>query len=77
VRRPDPTSLFVSLALLLTASLQGCASSPYEDIQEHWTRDADGYEELEARALVAATLKTAPFRPAYVPEYPLLFEPAP
>ena len=77
MRRPDLTSAFVSLALLLTASLQACASSPYEGVQEHWTRAEDGYEEFEAKALVAATLKTEPFRRAYVDEYARLFELAP
>lgn len=77
MRRPDPSSLFVSLALLLTAALQACASSPYGDIQEHWTRAEDGYEDFEAKALVAATLKTEPFRRAYVDEYARLFELAP
>ena len=46
-------------------------------MQEHWTRSEDGYEELEARALVAATLKTEPFRRAYVEEYARLFQLAP
>ncbi len=63
----------VMLALLLSA----CAASPYYDTQERFTREEDGYEQLEAKALVAATLKTEPFRRAYVDEYARLFALAP
>ena len=62
------------LALVLGALSTACASSPYFDIQERWTRKADAYVDLSAAALIAATLKVEPFRRAYVDEYARLFE---
>lgn len=66
------------VGLALALALVACASSsPYYDVQDRWTRDADAYEQFQTKALVAATLKVEPFRRAYVDEYARLFALAP
>jgi len=65
----------VAAALLLAASaLVACASSPYHDERERWTRTEEAFEQFEARAFLDATLKVEPFRRAYVREYARLYD---
>lgn len=73
VRRISKAPILGLLALILGALPTACASSPYYDVQERWTREADAYLDLSASALIAATLKVEPFRRAYVDEYARLF----
>lgn len=73
MRRTEPRARLVALALVFGALTVGCASSPYQDVQERWTREDDAYVQFSAAAMVAATLKVEPFRRAYVDEYARLF----
>ncbi|PKN55694.1 MAG: hypothetical protein CVU56_19755 [Deltaproteobacteria bacterium HGW-Deltaproteobacteria-14] len=63
-----------ALAMFVTTlAAPACASSPYRDTLDDWTRSEDVYSNAQARAMVRATLETAPFRRAYVDEYARLF----
>jgi len=62
------------LALGVALALTGCASSTYDTERERWTRHEESYDRLASRAFIHATLKTEPFRRAYVEEYARLFD---
>lgn len=60
-------------ALALWLWVAGCATSDYHDAQRDWTRSEESYTNFEGQAFVHATLKTEPFRRAYVAEYARVF----
>ncbi len=60
------------LAGLLSLAM-GCAGAPYYDTQREWTRRHEAYGVFETQAYVRATLKSEPFRRAYVRHYTNLF----
>ncbi|MFT7581927.1 MAG: hypothetical protein ACI9MR_003608 [Myxococcota bacterium] len=65
--------LVLVMASLLTATGFTACGSAYHDVQEDWTRHEEAYEAFGSRAFVWATLKTKPFRHAFIEEYSRLF----
>lgn len=57
--------------LLLTSA---CATSDYQEAQRDWTRSEESYTDFEGQAFIRATLKSEPFRRAYVAEYARIFD---
>lgn len=72
-RRAHGLCLRVLASLVATLAATACASSPYRDAVDEWTRSEDVYSNVQARAMVRATLETLPFRRAYVDEYARIF----
>ncbi len=71
----------VALALVV-ALLAGCGVAlqsidgpveSYTETRKVWTRHVETYEDMESRLFVYATLKTEPFRRAWVLEYARIF----
>ncbi|TNF34294.1 MAG: hypothetical protein EP329_07405 [Deltaproteobacteria bacterium] len=61
------------LALVWSAVAAGCASSPYRESLDAWTRAEDFYQLTEVTSAARATLLAEPFRRAYVEEYTEVF----
>ncbi|MCA9518094.1 MAG: hypothetical protein KC635_24315 [Myxococcales bacterium] len=62
-----------ALAFALVAGGCGSASSAYFDVQDTWTRKELAHDGFDTEAYLYATLKTMPFRRAYVDEYSRMF----
>lgn len=61
------------LAVLAALTLGACATSPYRESVDAWTRKSSAYDQFDVTTLVAATLGVEPFRKAYADEYARLF----
>ncbi len=60
-------------AVCLTLTLGACASSPWERAVDAWSRSERAYVDFETRAILHATLKSAPLRAAWVDAYARVF----
>jgi hypothetical protein len=65
----------VLLALLLLGDAAGCSATlpEYREARDDWTRHHVVWDNFVAQLFLYATLKTEPFRKAYVKEYGRLF----